>query len=322
LPSLGKYIAVRILSIPITLFLVTLIVFGLMRLVPGDPATIILGQDATEATLQEVRRRLGLDAPLHMQYINWIVGIFQGNLGRSIRANEDVALLLAQTLPNTLMLTAAGFLWAIALGIPMGIISSVKRFSKIDYFISAISAAGMALPNFWLGIVLLLVFGLYLGWFPVSGYVNIFADPIEGIRSITMPAFTLGTGMLAYVTRMLRTEMLDVLRKDYIVMARSKGLKESKVIYWHALRNALISTVTVVGLQLGYAIGGVVIVEEIFLWPGMGRLIFNAVKDRDYIILQSTILVTALLFLIINLIVDILYAFLNPRIRYAYQGGR
>lgn len=300
-------------AIPV-LVLVSIIVFGLIRMVPGDPAVVMLGADADPARLEAVRQELGLADPLPVQYLNYITDVLQGDLGRSYVTDQRVSEAVATRLPVTLSVTFAGFLVSLLVAIPAGTISAVKRGTIWDSAGLTFGLLGVSIPNFWLGIVLLLLFGATLGWLPVAGYVKPWVSPVEGLRYLVLPGLTLGTAMAAIVTRMLRSELLEELHEEYLDAVRMKGVSEPRVLV-HAMKNAFIPVVTVIGMQFGYLLGGSIIIEVVFSIPGMGRLLIGAISSRDYITLQGVVLVYTTFFVLVNLLVDTTYFYLNPRLR-------
>ena len=309
----------RLLISVVTLVLISLIVFTGLRLIPGDPARTLAGEEADEAGLEEIRERYGLNDPIYVQYVRWAVLALQGDLGESIRTRIPVAKTVRQKLPITIQLACYSLLVAIVIAIPSGIFSALRRNSLSDYVVNGLSLSGLSIPNFWLGIMLILLFSVRLGWLPASGHVPLLQNPLENVLHFLMPAFVLGTGLAAVLMRQTRNSMIEVLSADYIRTAYSKGLARRTVVIRHALRNGLIPVVTILGLQLGTLISGAVVTEQIFVVPGFGRLIVEAVFTRDYPVVQGVILVTASAYVLINLLVDLSYSALNPRIR--VQGG-
>ncbi len=302
------YIAKRILqAIPVVL-LVTLITFSLVHLMPGDPAAIMAGEDASPETVEMMRKAMGLDQPIHIQYLDWLTGVFQGDLGTSLRDHRSVLPTILQRLPATLNLVVASFIVSFVIGIPVGIISSMRQNTAIDGFSRVFALLGISLPNFWLGLMLMFLFSHTLQWLPASGAGTIY--------HLIMPAIALGTASAGLITRLTRSSMLEVVRQDYIRTARAKGLSERTVIYKHAMKNAMLPVVTIIGLQLGYRLGGSVIVESVFGYPGIGRFMFNRMLMRDFPMITGNLLMFAFLFIMINLATDIFYGFLDPRIRY------
>lgn len=302
------YIAKRILqAIPVVL-LVTLITFSLVHLMPGDPAAIMAGEDASRETVEMMRKAMGLDRPVHVQYWDWLSGVFVGDLGTSLRDHRSVLPTIIQRIPATLNLVVASFIVSFVIGIPIGIISSIKQNTFIDGFARVFALLGISLPNFWLGLMLMFLFSHTLQVLPASGGGTIY--------HLIMPAIALGTASAGLITRLTRSSMLEVIRQDYIRTARSKGLGERAIIYKHALKNAMLPVVTIIGLQLGYRLGGSVIVESVFGYPGIGRFMFNRMLMRDFPMITGNLLVFAFMFILINLLTDIFYGFLDPRIRY------
>lgn len=291
---------------------VSIITFSMMHLVPGDPAEVIAieryGEEVTAETIEHVRRELGLDQPIYVQYFRWLSNLFQGSLGYSYRTDRPVLDEILTRLPATVQLALAGMLVSLLIAIPIGILSATRQYSAIDNISMAGAFLGVSMPNFWLGLLLILFFSVHLGWLPVFGR--------GGIEHLILPALTLGTGLAAITARLMRSSMLEVLRQNYIRTARAKGLSERVVICKHALKNALIPVVTVAGLQFGFLLEGTVIVEVIFAWPGIGRLLVDSIFARDLPVIQGCILFIAVIFVLINLLVDISYAYLDPRIRY------
>jgi peptide/nickel transport system permease protein len=299
----------------VTLFIISLIVFAGVRAIPGDPARVLAGTEADEAGLQETRAKYGLDDPLAVQYLRWIGLLLRGDLGESIRTRESVVTMIGQKLPITIELTCLAILVALAIAIPAGVLAAVRRNTAWDILASALSLGGVSIPNFWLGIMLILFISVRLGWLPASGFVPWWESPLDNLARMVMPALVLGTGLAAVLMRQTRNAMIEVLSADYIRTARAKGLAQRGVVFRHAIRNALIPVVTILGLQMGALMGGAVVTEQIFVVPGFGRLIVEAVFTRDYPLVQGVVLITASSYVLINLLVDISYSVLNPRIR-------
>lgn len=314
---LAGYVIRRLVSMIPVLFLVSIGVFSLVHLIPGDPALAMLGDQATPQAVEALRARMGLNQPLPVQYVWWLGAVLHGDLGRSVNSNQPVTQAIVQRLPVTIELTILGVLLSLLIAIPSGIVAAVRRNSLMDTTLTTISVGGVALPHFFLGILLIFVFSLHLGILPPIGYKPILADPIGNLERMVMPAFTLGTGLAAIVMRMTRSSLLEVLRQDYVRTARAKGLSRSAVIRRHALKNSLIPVVTTIGLQVGRLLGGAIITETIFALPGVGLLLINSIFQRDYPLVQGIVLFAALTFLMANFIVDLLYAYLDPRIHYA-----
>jgi len=305
-----------VLSIPI-LLLVSFMVFGLIHLIPGDPATVILGQEATPEAAAALRHELGLDQPLLIQYVTWVSHVLRGDLGRSLVDHTPVIDQIKQRLPVTLELTIGTFIIALLIAIPAGVLSATRRGSVADYASTLLALGGLSVPSFWLAIMFILLFAVKLHWLPASGYVPFTENPRANLAAMIMPMFATGIRESATLTRMLRSSLLEVLGGDYVRTARAKGLGEWLVIMRHALRNALVPVVTAAGLLLAGLIGGLVITETIFAIPGFGRLIVEAIYQRDFVTVQGAILVSALMVVGINLIVDLIYALIDPQIRLA-----
>ena len=299
----------------VTLFVVSLIVFAGVRAIPGDPARVMAGTDADEAGLQEIRAKYGLNDPLAVQYLRWVGLALRGDLGESIRTRQSVVATVAQKLPITIELAALAILVALAIAIPAGVFAAVRRNTGWDMLASALSLGGVSVPNFWLGIMMIFLLSVHLRWLPASGFVPWWEDPVDNLARMLMPALVLGTGLAAVLMRQTRNSMIEVLSADYIRTARAKGLPQRGVILRHAIRNALLPVVTILGLQVGALMGGAVVTEQIFVVPGFGRLIVEAVFTRDYPLVQGVVLITASAYVLINLLVDISYSLLNPRIR-------
>lgn len=304
------------LAVP-TLFLVMVFVFVLQRMLPGDPLLVMAGEERDPAILEELRKLYGFDRSIPVQFVFWLREIASGNFGASLRTGAPVTELIAQTLPVTIQLAIASLIIALLIGIPTGVLSAVKKGTWLDYVANTISLSGLSIPNFWLGIILILFISVNLRWLPASGFVSIFDDPVEAFRTTIMPAFVLGSGLAATLMRHTRSAMLEVLRLDYVRTARAKGLLESKVILKHALRNALVPIVTLSTLLFGQLLAGAVLTEQVFTIPGFGKLIVDAVFNRDYGVVQGVVLCTAMSFILMNLIADVLYIVINPRLRTA-----
>ena len=328
------YIIRRILILIPTLLGVSVIVFLMLHITPGDPAELLLGERSTVESLKAMREHLGLDKPLYVQYGMFLERLLQGDLGETIWTRQKVWIEVKQRFPATIELSVAAMTISCLLGMFFGIVSATKQYSIFDYLSMLGALVGVSMPIFWLGLVLMLIFSLHLGWLPVSGRLTIgvdldtitnfyILDAIltrnwvalrDALRHIILPAVTLSTIPMAIVARMTRSSMLDVLRQDYIKTAKAKGLSQSKVIFKHALRNALIPVVTTIGLQFGILLGGAILTETIFAWPGVGKWMYDAVSQRDYMVIQGGTLFIATIFVVINLVVDVLYAVINPRI--------
>jgi len=303
------------LMIPV-LLVVTLVVFSLVLLLPGDPAMALLGENLDPQAYATVRKTLGLDQPVPVQYAMWLAKTVQGDLGRSLHTREPVLTAIGEHLPRTLYLTLAAMAVSLIVAIPAGIIAAIRRNSVLDTAATVTAIVGVAIPNFWLGVMGILLFSVVLQWLPVSGYVSLLEDPWASLQHMLLPAITLGTAVAAEVTRMTRSALLEVLDREYIMTARAKGLGEWMVIMVHALKNAMIPVVTIIGLQMGRLFGGAVVTESIFAVPGLGTLLVSGIFSRDFPIVQAVVLVMALAVLSCSLIVDLLYSWLDPRIRY------
>jgi peptide/nickel transport system permease protein len=313
---LGGFVVRRVGQAVLVMLGVSVIVFGLIHLVPGDPIRLALGTRFDPDVYAALRERSGLDQPLLTQYVSWLGNALTGDLGVSFRTGQPVATMVTERLPATAFLAGGALVVALAIALPAGILSAVRSGSKLDSAVTAASQVGVSIPDFWSGIMLILLFSAVLGWLPPSGYVSPLESPVDALRHLALPAITVGVISGSILTRFVRAAMLDALHQDHTRTARSKGLAEGTVIRRHVLRNALVPIVTVVGLQLAFLLGGVVVVEVIFAWPGLGRLALDAVTSRDYPVLQAAVLLFSLTFLVINLVVDLLYALLDPRIRY------
>ena len=303
-----RYFVLRLLGLVPTMFLVTVCVFFFVHLLPGDPAQLAAGPEADEETVQMVRERLGLDRPLPEQFVLFVKKTVTGDLGISIRSQRPVIDEVADRFGPTLLLTVAAMAWALVFGLLIGIVSAVKRGRWPDRLGMAFAVSGISMPPFALGILLMEVFSVWLGWFPTVG--------AESWRHYVLPSITLGAGVAAVMARFTRSALIEVLSEDYVRTARAKGLPARQVLSRHALRNALIPVVTMMGLQFGFLLGGSIVVEKVFNWPGMGRLLVDAVEMRDYPVMQTCVLLFSMEFLLINLAVDLLYGWLNPSIRY------
>jgi peptide/nickel transport system permease protein len=305
-----RFILRRVILILPTILGVSILVFALARFAPGDPVFAVLGTDYTEEQADAMRRELGLDRSLPEQYLIWIGDVARGDLGRSIVMNEDVATIIGQRLPTTLYLAFAAVAFALVLSIPLGVLTAVHKDSWVDNLLRVISIIAASMPVFWIGLLLIKFFSVRLGWFPAAGGTS-----DHGFQALILPAIALSASFGALITRMMRSMMLEVMGEDYIRTARAKGLSAGPVYGAHALRNALIPVVTVVGLQFGMVLGGAVLTESIFNIPGMGRLLIEAASRRDYPLIQGVVLVTAVAFVLVNLAVDVVYAIADPRIR-------
>jgi peptide/nickel transport system permease protein len=298
-----------------TLFFVSLLVFGLQQLLPGDPALALAGEDRDPAVIAFLRQKYHLDEPLPVRYMLWAKGVLWGDLGESIRIKRPVRDLVLEKLPVTGELAALAFVIALVIGLPMGILAAVGNDSAIDYVATMIALWGRSIPNFWLGILLILLFSVQWGLLPASGFVSPVESLSRNLATLIMPAFVLGNGIAAVMMRHTRSAMLEVLGADYVRTARAKGLSETRVVLHHALRNALLPVITLGALEFGELLSGAVLTEQVFTIPGFGKLIVDAVFNRDYAVVQGVVLCTALAFILLNLFADVAYALVNPRLR-------
>jgi len=305
----------RILSLVPVLFIVSLMVFSIFRLVPGDPVDAFLGTEQDPEVRRALRAEFGLDKSLPVQYLYWVKNILQGNLGRSFSTQQNVLKLLGEKLPNTIYLAFSSIFISILIAVPAGIIAATRRKKLEDYSAMTFALLGISIPGFWLGIMFILIFSLYLGWFPSMGFVSPLEDPLRSLWYLALPAFSLGWLQAAILTRLTRSSMLDVLNREYVRTARAQGHPERTVIFRYSLKNALIPIVTIVGLRLAALLGGTIVIEQIFSWPGVGLLLLQAIFARDYPLVQGAVLIIAVGFVLINLLVDITYQLIDPRIR-------
>ncbi len=314
----------------------SIIAFSLMHLAPGDPARTMAGEHASQQTINAIREKYGLDKPLYIQYGIWLSNVLRGNMGRSIVSNEYVTKEILDRFPNTFELTFCSMILAILIGTVAGIISASKQYSALDYTFMGIALFGISMPVFWLGIMLMMIFGVYLRWLPIAGRIDIvisfhritgfyildsiitgnFAALVSTLRHLILPSIALATIPMATIARVTRSSMLEVLRQDFIRTERAKGLSERVVIYKHAVKNAMIPVVTVIGLNFGLLLAGAILTETVFSWPGIGRYVVNAVRMRDYPAVQGSVMFFALVFVIVNLVTDIIYVYIDPRIHY------
>ena len=309
------FLAHRLLQLIPTLFFVSLIIFSLQHLLPGDPATVMAGEERDPAAIAEIKAKYHLDDPIPVQYFYWIKGVFQGDLGESLRIKLPVAELVMQKLPVTAQLAGMAIVIALTIGISMGVISAVKKDTVWDYTANVIALWGISTPNFWLGILFIFFFSMYLGILPPGGYVSPGEDFWGSMARMIMPAFVLGNALAAVIMRHTRSAMMQVLAQDYVRTARAKGLFERKVIMKHAFRNALTPVITLGALELGALLSGAVLTEQIFTVPGFGKLVVDAVFNRDYFVIQGVVLVTATVYITLNLLADVAYVLVNPRLR-------
>jgi peptide/nickel transport system permease protein len=311
LAFLGK----RLLQLIPTLFFVSVLIFGLQQLLPGDPALAMAGEERDPQVLEQIRRQYRLDQPFYIQYVYWVAGVLSGNLGESMRLKEPVLTLILQKFPVTLQLALMAIVISLAIGLSAGVISAVRRNTRIDYAVNVLALAGISTPNFWLGILLIFLFSVYLGWLPASGYVSPFEDFWLSLKTTILPAFVLGNSFAAVLMRHTRSAMLQAMTSDYVRTARAKGLSERVVVLKHAMRNALTPVITLGALELGTLLSGAVLTEQVFSIPGFGKLIVDSVFNRDYAVVQGVILITATLYILLNLAADVLYILVNPRLR-------
>ena len=309
------YLVRRIAAIVPTLIFVSMLIFGLQQLLPGDPAVVLAGEDRDPTVVAYLREKMHLDEPLPVRYLYWIKGVLHGDLGESLRMQKPVRDLILEKLPVTLELAAFAIVIALVIGVPMGILSAVKRNTAWDYAANAVALWGLSTPNFWLGIMMILLFSVTLGWLPASGFVSPFEDLKANLAALVMPAFVLGNAIAAVLMRHTRSAMLQVLSSDYVRTARAKGLSERGVILKHALRNALIPVITLGALELGTLLSGAVLTEQVFTIPGFGKLIVDAVFNRDYAVVQGVVLFTATAYILLNLLADLAYVIVNPQIK-------
>jgi len=309
------YLVRRIASIVPTLIFVSMLIFGLQQLLPGDPAIVLAGEERDPNVVAYLREKMHLDEPLPVRYLYWIKGVLHGDLGESLRMQKPVLELILEKLPVTMELAAFAIVIALVIGVPAGIISAVKRNTAWDYGANAVALWGLSTPNFWLGIMMILLFSVTLGWLPASGFVSPFENLKANLAALVMPAFVLGNAIAAVLMRHTRSAMLQVLSSDYVRTARAKGLGERSVILKHALRNALIPVITLGALELGTLLSGAVLTEQVFTIPGFGKLIVDAVFNRDYAVVQGVVLFTATAYIVLNLLADLAYVVVNPQIR-------
>lgn len=310
-----NYIVKRVLSLIPVLFVVSIAIFLLIHITPGDPASIVLGIDASEEQINELRHQLGLDLPIYEQYIRWVLGVFQGDFGTSYFSNEPVTTSIFEHIKPTLSLAIFAQIITILIAIPLGIAAANRRGTVADQSIMGVSLLGMSIPSFLLGLLLILLFGVKLGWLPIAGYQPLSAGLLTHLQYLIMPAISLGAIQAALVARMTRTSMLEVLNTNFIKTAQAKGVKNRAIIYKHALRNAFLPILTVIGQTFGILIAGAVVTETIFNIPGIGQLIINSVERRDYAVIQGVVLFVTLSYVFINLVIDLLYGFIDPRVR-------
>ena len=309
------YIGKRLLVAIPTLLIISIFVFSLQKLLPGDPVLAMAGEERDPATIEFLREKYRLNDPVPLQYLNWLGGVVTGDFGISLRTNQPVLELIGQKLPVTIQLAVMAMFFAMVIGIPIGILAAVKKNTWIDYTANIVALSGLSIPNFWLGIMLILLVSVKLGWLPASGYESIFVDPARSIETMIMPAFVLGNALAATLMRHTRSAMVAVLSSDYIRTARAKGLSPREIILSHSFRNALLPVITLLALLFGELLAGAVLTEQIFTIPGFGKMTVDAVFTRDYAVVQGIVLCTAVGFILMNLLADIAYVLLNPRLR-------
>jgi peptide/nickel transport system permease protein len=315
---MAAYVVRRIGVAVVLLAAVAALTRLILHLLPGDPVVVLVGIERAQdpEVVEAIKASLGLDKPVYLQILLWLGGLLRLDLGQTLSTGQPVLDLIRDTLPRSLYIVVGGTLAGVSLGIPLGVVAALNRNRSPDWVASSVAALGISTPVFVVGTLLVLLFGVQLRWFPASGYVGLSEDPSAFFRRLTLPVATLGFGVLALVTRMTRSTMLEVLNQDYVRTARSKGLRERRVVYRHALRNALVPVVALVGVELGTLLGRTVLVEYIFNWPGMASLLLRAIKLRDYVLAQGIVVVISFVFIFVNLVADLVYGLLNPRIRY------
>jgi peptide/nickel transport system permease protein len=312
-----SYLIKRIVDMFGVLLVVAIVVFSIIHLTPGDPARVMAGDIATEAEVARIREALGLNQPLHIQFVNWSLNLLRGDLGNSLYLERPVLTAIVERAEPTIILTILSMILAITVGVITGVISAARHNTFTDQLLSVIALVGVSIPNFWLGLILILVFAVNLGWFPSSGYSTIAEGGLwQSLRYLFLPAFALGLSQAALISRITRSSMLDVFRQDFVRTAFAKGLARYAVVYFHVLRNALIPIVTVVGIVLAVLLSGAIIVEVVFAIPGLGRLTIASIARRDYPVIQGVVLVVTVIYVLINLIVDLLYTVIDPRVKY------
>jgi peptide/nickel transport system permease protein len=309
-----RFLSRRLLGTVPVLVILSIGVFLMLHLTPGDPVQIMLGQDASPSAIAALRAELGLDQPLPIQYVRWMGNVMRGDLGRSIRTNQPVTEAIVSRLPVTIELSLWSLLLSLVIGLPAGVVAATRRNSGVDLASTGLALVGISLPSFFLGILLILVFALWLRWVPPSGYTPFFEDPLQNVKQMFMPALALGAALAGIVARLTRSSLLEVLGTDYMRTARAKGLSDAASVVGHGLKNALLPVVTVIGLQVGALLGGAILIETIFALPGIGRLAVDSIFARDFPIVQGVVLFLALVRVVANLVADLLYARLDPRI--------
>lgn len=313
---MAAYILRRLVSLIPVMLIIGIVVFALIHLTPGDPAAVMLGDSGTPEQIAQLRHQLGLDKPIEVQFFTWFWDVLHFDFGNSIFLDEPVTHALAQRAQPTLLLTTYALLIQILIGIPAGVIAAIRRNSLLDRVLMVGAISGMAIPTFFLGILLILFFAVRLRWLPAGGYVSITDDPVAHFKSMILPSFTLGFASAGLLARLVRSSMLDVMKEDYVRTAQAKGVRQRVVIVRHALRNALIPAITVIGYSIGGLLGGAVVTETVFTIPGMGRLVVQSIARRDFPVIQGAVMLIAAGYVLVNLLVDILYVYIDPRIRY------
>jgi peptide/nickel transport system permease protein len=311
-----QYVIRRLISVIPVLWLVSLLVFGLIHLVPGDPVLVILGTTAEKGQIEAMRHKLDLDRPILVQYGSWIGHLLQGDLGHSIISDEPVMEMILRRMPTTLTVALAALLLSLSISIPAGILSALRHNTYTDYTFMGLVILAVSMPSFWLALLFILLFSVKLKLLPMMGYVSIFSDFWEGLRYLILPAISLALILAALVARMTRSSMLEVLREDYIVTALSKGTPRRFIVFKHALKNAFAPVLTIIGFQIGFLLGGTVVIEDIYSIPGIGRLIFTAITNRDYPVVQGCILMVTIIYVFVNTAVDLAYAYFDPRVSF------
>lgn len=309
------FIAKRVAAAVPTLFIISLIVFSLQQLLPGDPALVISGGEASPETIAQIREQYGFNDPFLVQYWRWITAVLQGDFGVSYRTREEIGPMLLAKIPVTLTLATAAMAISLIIGIPAGILAAIWRGRGWDHAVTVVALSGISIPNFWLGIMMILIFAVNLGWLPAGGYVSFFDNPLQSLRSIAMPAFVLGAALAAAMMRHTRSAMLTVMRQDYVRTARAKGVKEKAVVLKHAFLNAQIPIITLATLQFGTLLAGAVLTEQVFSIPGVGKMVVDAVFNREYQAVQAVTLLSGVAFVLMSLIADVLYFIANPKLR-------
>jgi peptide/nickel transport system permease protein len=316
---MAQYVVRRLLDLLFVLFGVSLLIFMMVRFIPGDAVAIMLGAntDITPDRVENLRRQLGLHLPIHEQYWQWLSGVLRGDLGNSIWTGRPVAAEIAARLPVTLEITGLSLLFATVVAFPLGVLAARARGTFGDLVVRIMAIAGLTLPSFWVGVLLLYFFSIYLPTWPAIGYVPFTQDPLGNLARLALPVLAVSLPMIAGLTRILRSSLLEVLNSDFVRTARSKGAGERAVLYKHAMRNAMIPVITVIGVQVGYLLSGVVVIEQVFAIPGVGRLIIGAINERNYPLVQGVVLIVTAVFVVVNMLVDLAYAWIDPRVEYA-----